>query len=81
MEAHSSEDCPGFTPDSLLIRINVIIIRNQFGTKVIDFFIFDISFGYYFSGITIHCSIFRVLALKFTPILNNLRLSVSKGRA
>ena len=70
MEAHSSEDCPGFTPDSLLIRINVIIIRNQFGTKVIDFFIFDISFGYYFSGITIHCSIsvsYTHLTLPTTP--------------
>ena len=38
-------------------------------------------FEYYFAGITIHFSIFRVLALKFTLILNNLRLAVAKGKA
>ena len=30
---------------------------------------------------TIHFSIFRVRSLKFTPILNNLRASLWKGRA
>ena len=29
-------DCPGFSPDSLFIRFDVSIIRNQFGAKVMD---------------------------------------------
>ena len=36
MEFYSSEDCPGFSPDSLFIRFDVSIIRNQFGAKVMD---------------------------------------------
>ena len=27
-------DCPGVTPDSLLIRMTKVFIRNQFGTKI-----------------------------------------------
>ena len=32
-------DCPGFSPDSLLIRIVEMSIRNQFGAKIVDFII------------------------------------------
>jgi hypothetical protein len=33
-EASQQRDCPGFTPDSLLIRMTKVFIRNQFGTKI-----------------------------------------------
>ena len=37
--ASQQRDCPGFAPDSLLIRIVEMSIRNQFGAKIVDFII------------------------------------------
>ena len=31
-------DCPGFTPDSLLIQIVDMAIRNQFGAKIANLY-------------------------------------------
>ena len=34
-------DCPGFTPDSLLIQMTEMFIRNQFGAKIVEIIIGD----------------------------------------
>ena len=40
-----------------------------------------VAFLFYLFSSTIHFSILRVSALKFTPILKSFRSSISKGRA